>query len=164
VVPGPPWTGPPSPAPGGDRPSDLNLADWQAAERRRAGPPAPPEVDLQLPGPTELVALPVPAGGRPKGRATRYGTRVWAALKMASFAYSTWWLVATAKVPLGTTICAYGLASFIAGLGARWRRRWFGPGQLLEPELYEEIGRWLYRLGTVLVLAGGALYIVRAVR
>ena len=89
-------------------------------------------------------------------------TRTWAALKMAGYIYTTWWLVGLAKAPMATDLCAYGVASFMAGLGARWRRRWFGPGQLLEPELYEEIGRWFYRLGVVLVLAGAGVYIARS--
>jgi hypothetical protein len=32
----------------------------------------------------------------------------------------------------------------------------------MEPELYEEIGHWLYRIGSVLVLVGGALSVAHA--
>lgn len=122
-------------------------------------------VDLKAPGPWEAPPgpgqpLPRPPGRR--GRKWRNVTRLWALVKICSFGWTTWWLIGLAKVPLGTTICAYGVACFFAGLGSRWRRRWFGPGQLLEPELYEEIGTWFYRLGTVLALAGGAVYMAQS--
>ena len=71
-------------------------------------------------------------------------------------AYTAWWAMGYVHAGAGTTVSAYGAVCLFAGFGARWRKRFFGPGQLIEPELYEEIGRWLYRLGVVLVLIGGA--------
>lgn len=59
-------------------------------------------------------------------------------------------------------MCGYGAVCLFAGVGAHWRRRFFGPGQLMEPELYEEIGHWLYRIGSILVLVGGALSVAHA--
>lgn len=126
-----------------------------------------PLLDLKAPGPSEshyTVALPGTAPAPATGRRWRTVTRVWAVLKMSSFGWTTWWLAGLAKQGLGTEICIYGLACFFAGIAGRWRKRWFGPGQLIEPELYEEVGSWLYRLGTVLVLVGGALYVVELVR
>jgi len=58
--------------------------------------------------------------------------------------------------------CAATGPSAVRRVGAHWRRRFFGPGQLMEPELYEEIGHWLYRIGSVLVLVGGALSVAHA--
>jgi hypothetical protein len=89
-------------------------------------------------------------------------TRLWAAVKMASLVYTTWWALGYLHAKVGTAICAYGGICLFAGVGARWRKRFFGPGQLIEPELYEDIGQWLYRIGTALVLAGGALSVAQA--
>jgi hypothetical protein len=88
-------------------------------------------------------------------------TRLWALLKVASMAYTTWWAMGYVHAGVGTTVSAYGAVCLFAGFGARWRKRFFGPGQLIEPELYEEIGRWLYRLGVALVLIGGAAVTAR---
>jgi hypothetical protein len=82
---------------------------------------------------------------------------------MASLAYTTWWAMGYIHAGAGEAICAYGAVCLFAGFGARWRRRFFGPGQVLEPELYEQLGSWLYRAGVVGVLVGGALYFVQIV-
>jgi hypothetical protein len=84
-------------------------------------------------------------------------TRFWALVKVVSLAYSTWWTMGYLHAGSGTSVSAYGAVCLFAGFGARWRKRFFGPGQLVEPEVYEELGRWLYRIGVVLVLVGGAL-------
>ncbi|HXW77872.1 MAG TPA: hypothetical protein VEJ84_00155 [Acidimicrobiales bacterium] len=89
--------------------------------------------------------------------------RLWALVKMASLAYSTWWIMGSVHASPGATASAYGAVCLFAGFGARWRKRFFGPGQLVEPELYEEIGRWMYRLGVVLVLIGGAVVVAKSV-
>jgi hypothetical protein len=81
---------------------------------------------------------------------------------MASLVYTTWWAMGYIHAKTGTTVCAYGAICLFAGVGARWRRRFFGPGQLIEPELYEDIGHWLYRAGVCLVLVGGALAVAQA--
>jgi hypothetical protein len=81
---------------------------------------------------------------------------------MASLTYSTWWALGYIHANAGAQVCGYGAICLFAGVGARWRRRFFGPGQLIEPELYEDIGQWLYRIGTALVLAGGALSVAQA--
>jgi hypothetical protein len=153
------------PEPAAESPDDINLADWKAAELRGpSGPPAAPLLDLKAPGPWG-PPRPAPAVAlSPTARRSQRwlnATRVWAFVKMCSFGWSVWWLVSVAKMPLGGQLAAYGLACYLAGLGGRWRRRWFGPGQLLEPELYEDIGTWFYRLGTVLVLCGGAAYLLQ---
>ena len=118
-------------------------------------------------GTAATLAVPSPAeSGSAAGSAVVTGprrrrvwiplTRLWALLKVASMAYTTWWAMGYVHAGVGTTVSAYGAVCLFAGFGARWRKRFFGPGQLIEPELYEEIGRWLYRLGVVLVLIGGA--------
>ena len=33
---------------------------------------------------------------------------------------------------------------------------------VFRPEMYEDIGQWLYRIGTVLVLVGGTLVVAQA--
>ena len=80
---------------------------------------------------------------------------------MASLAYTAWWAMGYIHAGTGEAICGYGAVCLFAGFGARWRRRFFGPGQLLEPELYEQLGSWLYRAGVVGVLVGGALYFLQ---
>jgi len=157
------------------------MADWWEAEQRRtgaagppAGKPAPPSEgvpdDSGLTPEASGLAVP-PAPVAPQASSSmptplalpsrrRHGwvpmTRLWALVKMASLAYTTWWAMGYVHAGVGTTVSAYGAVCLFAGFGARWRKRFFGPGQLIEPELYEEIGRWLYRIGVVLVLVGGA--------
>lgn len=84
-------------------------------------------------------------------------TRVWAVAKMAVLALSTWWTMGSLHAHTGATLAGFGAACLFSAVGARWRRRYFGPGQVLEPELYEWVGHWLYRLGAVLILGGAAL-------
>ncbi|HTT89512.1 MAG TPA: hypothetical protein VMF65_08135 [Acidimicrobiales bacterium] len=156
---------------------DLTREDWLGAEQRRLGRPGQP-VDLSAPrtergraehaGPAAELTLGVNgAEGAPLASAParvaahrRRGwlplTRLWALLKVGSMAYTTWWAMGYVHAGVGTTVSAYGAVCLFAGFGARWRKRFFGPGQIIEPELYEEVGRWLYRLGVVLVLVGGA--------
>ncbi len=76
---------------------------------------------------------------------------------MAFLAYSAWWAMGYLHARLGETLCGYGAVCLFSAVGARWRKRYFGPGQQLEPELYEFISGWLYRAGVVLVLVGGVL-------
>jgi hypothetical protein len=78
---------------------------------------------------------------------------------MASLSYTTWWLLGYLHEDLGKQICGYGGMCLFAGFGARWRKRFFGPGQLIEPDLYEEIGRWFYRVGVLLVLCGAVIFV-----
>ncbi len=162
--------------------ADLEAAGWWEAERRAghvpgAGPvevPAGPRgPGLLPPGTPEapqvagLLAPPGQASGNPLGGSVpaRAGKRrgwaalahLWALAKLATLAYTAHWAMALAHARLGPQLSAYGVTCLFAGFGARWRRRSFGPGQVLEPELYEELGRWLYRLGTVLVVCGGAV-------
>lgn len=149
-------------------PRDLNALDWLAAEQRRKPSRAPVDLgerDTDDGGARyEAAAAGVAPRSEPSRRRQRWIklTRCYAVLKMASFSYSSWWLIGMAKANLGTTVCCYGMACFMVGAGGRWRRRWFGPGQLLEPELYEGIGTWAFRIGSVVVLAGGALWLVEA--
>jgi hypothetical protein len=83
---------------------------------------------------------------------------------MALLAWSVQWTMAYLHAGTGEVVCGYGAACLFAGFGARWRRRFFGPGQLLEPELYEQVGTWLYRAGAAAVLAGGTIYCLQALR
>jgi hypothetical protein len=153
--------------------TDLSTSGWWTAERRRLGLPSVPSgavtsasdnlagaTGLVMPGtgPEARPSPAIPAGAasrRRRGRTTL--TRLWAVLKVASLAYTTWWAMGYLRASLGTSLSAYGAVSLFAGFGARWRKRFFGPGQLIEPELYEEAGRWLYRLGVALVLIGGVV-------
>ena len=131
-------------------PPDLSLDGWWAAERRTRGAgDVPVSTASSMRGSDR---------DRPKGKSRTVFTRLWALVKMASLAYTTWWVMSVIHAGTGEVICAYGAVSLFAGFGAHWRRRFFGPGQLLEPELYEEIGQWLYRLGAAAVLVGGAVY------
>jgi hypothetical protein len=118
---------------------------------------------LVLRGASEARPLPpIPAAAAPRRRRGWVAlTRLWALLKVASMAYTTWWAMGYVHAGLGTTLSAYGAVSLFAGFGARWRKRFFGPGQLVEPELYEEVGHWFYRLGVALVLIGGAAVIAQ---
>lgn len=56
-------------------------------------------------------------------------------------------------------VFVYGLVFLAAGFTMRWTAWGFGLGQVLKPELYDEIGLWLIRLGTVMSLAGSFLVI-----
>ena len=152
---------------------DPNFADWAAAQARHAEvrPPSNdrPEGELGLaPAPFGLGEQPpvlelpqlepkpqVPQWGR-KHRTTLW-LRLWALAKMAAMVWATEWALGDLHEKLAPGLCAYGAVCLFAGFGARWRRRFFGPGQLLEPEFYEVIGLWLYRAGVALVIAGGAL-------
>lgn len=165
------------PAPAGDPVArDLSLEGWWAAEGRshagqakpgspaRMGVPAPP-LDLSTPSSSApssygqpSSAQPSSAQRQPKARWRLVFTRLWAIIKMASLAYTTWWAMGYIHARAGEAICGYGAVCLFAGFGARWRRRFFGPGQLLEPELYEEVGSWFYRAGVLGVLVGGAIY------
>ena len=104
----------------------------------------------------------------PAKRGARRGwvacTRLWALARLALLAWSVQWAMGYLHASGGEVVCAYGAACLFAGFGARWRRRFFGPGQLLEPELYEEVSTWLYRAGAVAVLVGGAVYGAQSLR
>jgi hypothetical protein len=157
---------------------DLTRSDWWGAEQRRAGdfgdfgePPGPgsshaqnqaeyltgvPDLSLTTTNAALVSSATEPvAAAPPRRRSWVQLTRLWALAKVASMAYTTWWAMGYAHASPGTIVSAYGAVCLFAGFGARWRKRFFGPGQLIEPEVYEEIGRWLYRLGVVLVLVGG---------
>lgn len=134
-------------------PFDILAADWAAAAGRRRQP-----VDLsasQAEGAKPGTRSVAPAW-KQRQRWLQV-TRVWALVKMASLAYTTWWAMGAIHAHTGETIAGFGAACLFSAVGARWRRRYFGPGQLLEPELYEALGIWLYRVGTVLVIGGAAL-------
>ncbi len=142
--------------------TDLSLEGWWAAEARASGE------RQRAPGSVrDVPGFATPPAPRPVGRSQPQHrrlvlTRLWALIKMASLAYTTWWAMGYIHAGAGEALSGYGAVCLFAGFGARWRRRFFGPGQLLEPELYEQLGIWLYRAGTVTVLAGGALYIAQA--
>ena len=175
------------PVPGAPASDDLNLSDWAAAESRRARAAAP---SLGVAGPAQegtghaehAGAPPVAVGGpldlstgaSPAGtvgawqakasqrrrRRVRF-TRVWAFVKMSISAASTWWTMSYLHAGLGAMISAYGAVCFWWAFGPHWRKRCFGPGQQLEPELYETVARVLWWAGTVLILVGGALFVIK---
>jgi hypothetical protein len=157
--------------------SDLGKTDWWGAEQRRLGRSGPPLDLAERPderpsvgasealwtgtsAPSQRSAL---TGSSAAGRRRGWllATRSWAVLKVASMAYTTWWAMGYVHAGVGTTVSAYGAVCLFAGFGARWRKRFFGPGQIIEPEVYEEVGRWLYRVGVVLVIVGGAAVTAR---
>jgi hypothetical protein len=170
-------TGPP-PSQSSDR--DLNRSDWQAAVQRRDGVP-PGGGDDAPRAPVDLSAgfasdWPTPAGAVPgtatadlprdkpvwqKKRRLIAFTRVWAVVKMSISAASTWFTMSAIHAKLGETISGYGVACFWWAIGPHWRKRCFGPGQQLEPELYEVVAKWCWRIGTVLVLTGAAVYLLQ---
>jgi hypothetical protein len=83
---------------------------------------------------------------------------------MASLTYSTWWALGYLHETLGTRICAYGAMCLYVSARSRWsgrRLRIFGPGMSIEPEFYEELGRWFYRVGAVVVLCGGVVFLAQ---
>jgi hypothetical protein len=92
--------------------------------------------------------------------------RLWALVKMASLTYTTWWVLGYLHENLGTQICAYGAMCLYAAVRSCWsgrRFRLFGPGMSIEPEFYDELGRWFYRAGVVLVVCGGAVFLAQGV-
>lgn len=122
--------------------------DWAAANRRLgSGSSDTPRLDLAKPQRTT------------SRRSGIWFTRLWALVKMGSLAASTWWAMSLVHAHLGTIVCAYGAVALFSGVGARWRKRYFGPGQMIEPELYEALGSLLYRVGVGLVLIGGLLVV-----
>lgn len=122
--------------------------------------------DIGTWAPADHDLLPARPARTPAGAGSNflYFTRVWAAAKMASLLYTTWWLLGMAHSTPATKACALGSACYFAAVGGRWRRRWFGPGQLLEPELYEDVSRWAVRVGTAVIMAGGLLYVAALAR
>jgi hypothetical protein len=89
-----------------------------------------------------------------------YFTRVWALAKLSLSFASMWLTLAYLPSKASEDLCGYGLLCFWWAAGPLWRKRCFGPGQQLEPELYEAVPTWLWRAGAALVLAAGALYLV----
>ena len=127
--------------------------------------PAPPKPPLDL---AESSALPEPASwGIPAWQERQRWIpwlRIWALVKMASLTYSTWWALGYLHENPGTQICAYGAMCLYVAVRSRWsgrRLRLFGPGMSIEPEFYEELGRWFYRAGVALVLCGGAVFLAQ---
>ncbi|HWE56462.1 MAG TPA: hypothetical protein VG435_13185 [Acidimicrobiales bacterium] len=62
--------------------------------------------------------------------------------------------LAAAHAGVATDVLAYGGVLLFSGFAMRWTSRWFGLGQALRPDLYDEIGLWLLRLGTALGCIG----------
>ncbi len=130
-----------------------------------AVPPATPPLDLSE---SSSVAQ-QPNLGAPAWRERQRWApwlRLWALVKMVSLGYSTWWALGYLHEKLGTQICAYGAMCLYVSLRSRFsgrRLRLFGPGMSIEPEFYEELGQWFYRAGVVLVLCGGAVFLVQGV-
>ncbi len=79
---------------------------------------------------------------------------------MAISAASTWFTMSSVHASPAEMLCAYGAVCFYWAVGPHWRKRCFGPGQQLEPELYEAVAAFLWRAGAVLVLGGGAIYLL----
>jgi hypothetical protein len=155
------------PSSDGPEKPDLNRLDWAAAERRHATEleaaqrsAAVPNLDLSdRPG---SVARAGGKGASPwqSHRRWVYFSRAWAVVKVVISVASMWFTMAYLRAKLSEDLCAYGVLCFWWAAGPLWRKRCFGPGQQLEPELYEAVVKWLWRAGTLLVLVGGAAYVI----
>ncbi|HTW07275.1 MAG TPA: hypothetical protein VME46_07185 [Acidimicrobiales bacterium] len=144
-------------SPGLPEDGDLHMNDWLAAQQRHSQPAsasaaAPPGAARS----TRVSPLPRPAWER-RQRLLKFA-RAWAVVKMSISAVSTWLTMASIKASAGEMVVAYGVVCFWWAVGPHWRKRCFGPGQQMEPELYEVVAAWCWRVGVVLVLAGGLLY------
>jgi hypothetical protein len=157
---------------------DLNTADWHAAAQRRRGARGEEDADTTV----RAARLPVdfaadwpraagaenspPSPGRDiprwkkRQRLLKF-TRAWAVVKMSISAASTWLTMSSLHAKSGEWVSAYGVACFWWAIGPHWRKRCFGPGQKLEPELYEGVAKWCWGIGTVLVLGGAVIYFLQ---
>jgi hypothetical protein len=168
------------PPPGQSSERDLNRADWQVAVQRRDGAPAavvnetpsaPVDLSARFASDWERAAGTAPAKAEPsqtrdtpvwqKRKRLIAFTRVWAVVKMSISAVSTWLTMSSIHAKVGETISAYGVACFWWAIGPHWRKRCFGPGQQLEPGLYEVVAKWCWRIGTVLVVGGAGIYLLQ---
>ncbi len=74
------------------------------------------------------------------------------------------WLVNTdlfaAHAGVWTYMCAYGAVGVFVGFAMRWTSWTFGLSQVLYPELYEEVGFWLVRLGIAVASVGYLGYLI----
>jgi uncharacterized membrane protein len=55
---------------------------------------------------------------------------------------------------------AYGAVGVFVGFAMRWTSWTFGLSQVLYPELYEQVGFWLVRLGIVVASVGYLGYLI----
>jgi hypothetical protein len=62
--------------------------------------------------------------------------------------------LAAAHAGIATDLVAYGLVLLLSGFTMRWTAWGFGLGQVLRPDLYDDIGLWLLWLGAALSLIG----------
>jgi hypothetical protein len=62
--------------------------------------------------------------------------------------------LAAAHAGVATGALAYGVVLVFSGFAMRWTAWDFGLGQVLKPDLFDEIGLWLLRLGVALSLIG----------
>jgi hypothetical protein len=65
--------------------------------------------------------------------------------------------LAAAHAGLATDLVVYGIVLMFAGFMMRWTTWDFGLGQVLWPDVYEEIGLWLLRLGIAMSFIGGLI-------
>jgi len=69
-------------------------------------------------------------------------------------------LLSAADAGFATDVLVYGLVLLFAGFMMRWTTWAYGLAQVLWPDLYEEIGLWLLRLGVAMSFAGAVAIIV----
>jgi hypothetical protein len=62
--------------------------------------------------------------------------------------------LAGAHAGISTVVLVDGVVFLFAGFVMRWTACGFGLGQALRPDLYDDIGLWLLRLGTALTFIG----------
>jgi hypothetical protein len=78
--------------------------------------------------------------------------------------YLIGWLVNTdlsaAHAGVWTYMCAYGVVGVFVGLAMRWTSWTFGLSQVLYPELYGQVGFWLFRLGIAVASVGYLGYLI----
>ena len=65
-----------------------------------------------------------------------------------------------AHAGIATDVLVYGLVLLVSGFMMRWTTWAYGLGQVLWPDLYDEIGLWLLRLGIAMAFVGALAVVV----
>lgn len=64
-----------------------------------------------------------------------------------------------AHAGIATVLLVFGVVLLFCGFAMRWTAWDFGLAQVLYPDLYDELGLWLLRLGTVMACLGAVAVI-----
>lgn len=65
-------------------------------------------------------------------------------------------------MPAGLSVMWVGVVVMVVGFMAKWTDRTFGLVQVLYPDLFEWIGDQLMRLGFVVAVVGGLVWVAQA--